>query len=127
MKTTTLTTCRNIQEAALIKGNLANNGIPCMVTNQNYTTLMPHFNRLLGSGVQVLVFEVDLEKAAKILYPQNSVISKCPFCNSEHIKLGLGKFRFWKLFVIVLSIFVATPINNIEATYHCINCKSDFN
>ena len=67
MKTAILTTCNTVLEANLIKGMLENNDIPCFLTNENVTSLLPQFNGLLGSGVNILVDENDLEKAQKLL------------------------------------------------------------
>ncbi|NCA83982.1 MAG: DUF2007 domain-containing protein [Clostridia bacterium] len=126
MKTIRLTTCQNIQEAALIKGHLENEGIPCILTNQNITTLLPHFNNMLGSGVQVLVDENDLEKAASIIFPDQDEPLSCPFCNSTNIKYSLGSKKLSKMFFILISALHTIPINNISKTYHCADCNSDF-
>jgi len=72
-----------------------------------------------------MVFEEDYHKAASLLNQQDTDIILCPFCNSEHIRVGLGKYKYRKLFAIILSIISATPVNNIENTYYCLDCKSD--
>ncbi len=55
MRFINLCTVDNSYEANFIKEDLEDNGIPCILTNENITTLMPHMNGILGSGVQVLV------------------------------------------------------------------------
>ena len=67
MKTICVTTCDNVIEAYAIKDKLYNEGIECMLTNENFTSLMPFMNNMLGSGIQILVFESDYEKALQII------------------------------------------------------------
>jgi hypothetical protein len=67
MKVVRLTLSDTSFEANLIKGRLESEGVPCFLANENITTLLPHFNRMLGGGVQIMVFERDLEKASEIL------------------------------------------------------------
>ena len=98
-----------------------------MITNENFTTLMPHYNRMFGSGVQVLVFEKDFEKASSIIHLPESSIAVCPFCGSSRIKYGLGRTRANKLVAILMSLFAFIPFNNIGNTYHCSDCNADFN
>lgn len=62
-----LLTCNTAFEANLIKGRLENEGIEGFLINENITTLMPHLNPISGSGVQLMVFQKDLEKAREIL------------------------------------------------------------
>ncbi|WP_083631338.1 putative signal transducing protein [Labilibacter marinus] len=50
-----LITCDNAFEANLIKGRLESEDIPCILTNENISNLLPSYNHLMGSGVQVLV------------------------------------------------------------------------
>jgi len=92
MQTTRLITCDSLAEAHLIKGKLNNEGIECFLTNENITNLMPHYNNMLGSGVQIIVNEVDLIAARKIikdkLAPDNDIIV-CPYCGSTDIGLGI--------------------------------------
>jgi hypothetical protein len=67
MKVIRLMTCKTAFEANLIKGRLENEGIPSFLTGENFTTLMPNFLGSFGSGVQVMVFEKDKEKADEVL------------------------------------------------------------
>ena len=122
-----LTTCYNITEASLLKHLLENEEIECFFTNENFTSLMPGYNGILGSGIQIMIEEKDHEKATKLLNIQiNTVIIKCPKCNSENISFGLGKNRIKKVLFAILSAFIVTPLGNIGGTYYCKNCKQDF-
>ena len=67
MKTVILTTCDNSTEAHLIRGNLASEGIESFLSNENYTSLYPNMSGLIGSGIDIMVAEEDLEHALQII------------------------------------------------------------
>lgn len=125
MKYINLHTVDNSYEANFIKDNLADEGIDCILTNENFTTLMPHMNGVLGSGIQILVDKDDYDRAKQILDKRNnSDIHVCPNCNSSQIKYGLGtKHRFKKLLAIAIALVAATPVRHIRQTYYCKDCK----
>jgi hypothetical protein len=128
MQTIRLLTCDNIQEANLIKGRLENEGIPAIVTNENFTTLMPFYNGMLGAGVQVLVHEHDYQRASELLVLNtidDSAI-KCPNCSSSNIKFGLGVKKRNKIFMVLLSLLFFVPFGNIKSTYFCLDCRTEF-
>ena len=54
-KTIRLITCDTITDASFVKNRLNNEGIDCFLTNQNFTSLLPNYYNLFGSGVQVFV------------------------------------------------------------------------
>ncbi|MFV0392382.1 MAG: DUF2007 domain-containing protein [Paludibacteraceae bacterium] len=68
MKTIILKSCNNSFEAKLIQGNLANEGIECIISNEHYTSLYPNMNGAMGNGIQLLVKEEDAERALKIIH-----------------------------------------------------------
>lgn len=125
--TAVLTTCNNVMDANLIKGMLENNGIECFLVNENTTTLLPHFNGMLGSGVQVVVWNDDLATAAQLLNPtpQDQPVT-CPNCHSTNVKLSLGKGRFKKIIAVIISILVMIPFGNIHYGYCCCKCGTEF-
>lgn len=63
-KTVVLTTCKNVMHAHILKGALENEGIPSILQNE-----LSAFVALQGIdyGVQILVFEKDLDRAKVIL------------------------------------------------------------
>ena len=67
MKAIKLTTCGSSIEANIIKGRLNNEGIYCFITNEHFTTLMPHYNQIIGGAAQIMVNEKDYEKATEIM------------------------------------------------------------
>ena len=122
-----LTTCNTTIEANMVKHTLENEEIECFLTNNNFTTLMPGYNGMLGAGIQIMIEEKDLEKATKLLnIEENTGIIKCPNCNSENISFGLGINSMRKVFFAILSAFISIPMGNIRNTYFCKDCKQDF-
>ncbi len=126
MKTIRLITCESPIEANIIKGRLESEGIHCFITNENFSNLMPHYNRILDSGVQVIVSEVDYQKAIDLLELNQEKAILCPHCQSKNISITLGNNWFRKTIVILLSMLFFIPFNNINSTYHCRDCKADF-
>jgi len=127
-KTTTLMTCTNSLEANIIKGRLANEGIQSFTANDNFSSLMPHFNKILGGGVQVVVYKTDYKKALQILGENNKKATDtvCPNCGSKNISFGLGRQKLRKIAAIILSLLLWIPFNNINNIYYCTNCKTEF-
>lgn len=121
-----LITCENTIEANLVKGRLENEGINCFLTNENFANLMPHYNRILGAGVQIMINETDLEKAVELLELNKNKELYCPNCNSKNVKVSLGKNKFKKIFAIILSLFSGVPFNNINSINRCADCKTEF-
>jgi Zn finger protein HypA/HybF involved in hydrogenase expression len=123
-----LITCGDTWEAHIIKDKLQNEGIRCFLTNQNFTNLMPHFNGVMGAGIQVFVREVDLENARQLirdkLEPENEEII-CPHCRSKDIKLGLGKLKGLKIFNVIIALLCVLPFGNLKPKYFCNQCKEE--
>lgn len=127
MKTVVLTTCNNAVEANLIKGMLENNGIECFLTNENFSNLMPFYNGIMGSGVQVVIDENDLVRAKELLaYQSKPDEIVCPECGSHNIEFSLGSNKLKKLLAIILSLFCWAPFGNIRNTYYCNDCNTEF-
>jgi hypothetical protein len=66
MKTIKLMNCNDSFEANLIKAKLEDAGIPCFLTNENFSSLYPLFPPA-WKEIQVMIREEDLEKAIEIL------------------------------------------------------------
>jgi len=64
-KMVVLTTYKNAMHAHILKGALANVGIPSMLTNELSASVA--LQGTIDMGVQVLVFEKDLLSAKKVL------------------------------------------------------------
>jgi len=127
MSIISLTTCSNVIEANMTKNILENEGIACFLTSENFTTLMPHYNNMLGAGIQIMIDENDCDKARLLIDSRSDLKNlKCPVCNSDNVSFGLGMSRLKKIVVIFLSVLFFIPFNNIRNTYYCKNCKADF-
>jgi hypothetical protein len=115
-------------QAKFIKDNLANEGIECIVTNENFTAMMPHMNGMLGAGIQILVDKDDFERASQIVTNRNSrEIQVCPNCGSSNINYGLGsRHRFKKLFALLIAFVIGTPVRHIKQTHFCKDCSTEF-
>jgi len=128
VETVKLITCGNLTEAHIIKGRLLNEGINCFLTNENFTNLMPLYNNILGSGVQILINIDDIEKAQLILKdiikPNNTDLI-CPNCGSKNIGLGLGRKKTFKVINILLALISGFPLGNLKSNYHCKDCKTE--
>lgn len=123
MKSTLLITCNNSVEAALIKGNLANEGIECMATNERYTSLYPNMSGL-GSGIRILVDEADVERAMQVIQGDDWKIH-CPKCKSADVLFEkTGTLRFIKN--IIKAFVTITPFENMKAKYSCNECGNKF-
>ena len=126
MKTELLTTCPTNYQAEIIKGILSSEGITCMLINSNFSSLVPMYYGIFGSGVQVRVFEMDLERA-KIVVNLEDDYNECPNCGSKDVVLT---FKNWKERLLVFfTLIFGTPIGNIMTNYKCKNCghKMDIN
>ncbi len=53
-------------EANIIKGVLESNGVPCFLSNETFSSVLPLTNTGVGS-IRLNVFAEDVEKAQKIL------------------------------------------------------------
>ena len=133
-KTIKLITCDNVTDAYFIKGRLNNEEIECILTNENITNLLPLYNTMLNSGIQIYVSEEDLLRAQEIikdkLEPDNTEII-CPHCGSNKISLGIGKHKWMKFFNIFIILFgtllmgMLTPMGNLKPKYYCKECKEE--
>lgn len=127
MTTTILTTCNNAFEASLVKGMLENNEIKCFLTNENFSTLMPHYSGVMGAGVQIIIDEKDMPKAKELLLPQSKEnVLVCPGCGSLNVSFGLGSNRVKVILAVLFSLFIWIPFGNIKCIYYCQDCKTEF-
>jgi hypothetical protein len=126
---TRLTTVSNSIDATLLQHRLERAGIRSFVTNENISAMLPHFNGILGQGIQVMVGEEDYEKARAILAIHGNAmqVEKCPFCGSTNIGFGMrGKNRWGDRILVFISLLFAVPFGNIKNKYYCKACKEDF-
>ena len=133
-KLITLMTFDNSFEAHLLESKLADHDIESYIQDENFATLIPLYNNLLG-GIKLMINSADLEKARQVLSEIDSTpltnekdkIIRCPRCNSDKIDSNFKSIKSIKsFFVMLLALFtVAHPIN-IEKSYSCLDCNNKF-
>lgn len=124
-----LTTVSNSIDATFLQNRLEQDEIVSFTTNENISALLPHFDGMLGNGVQIMVREEDFEKAKQLLesYQKQNEVTACPHCGSSNIGFGMrGKNRIGDKLLIFVSLITAIPMGNIKNKYYCRDCKEDF-
>lgn len=125
MQTTTLITLDDSTEAHLIKGRLANEGIECFLTNENYTGLYPGRNNWFGHGIQIMVDKKDEEKAREVIQDTLEQIDEeliCPYCKSTDIVVSAGGNSLFRLLSVLGSLLAAFPHGTPKPKYYCKRC-----
>jgi len=127
MKTTVLKTFESATEAHLARIRLEDEGISCFVANENFSTLMPNYYGMMGSGIQLVVFENDAPKASEVLSTSDAFnVLSCPNCGSNSIEYGMGKKGMSKWLIAIMSFLAVIPLSNIRRTNICMECHSEF-
>jgi hypothetical protein len=124
-----LTTVSNSIEATFLQHKLESEGIVSFLANENTGTMLPHLHGMLGHGIQIMVRDIDYEKAKQILTAREIAerIVKCPNCGSSHIGFGMaGKTRIGDRLLIFFSLIIGIPMGNIKNKYYCKDCKEVF-
>lgn len=129
MKTVKLITCNDAAQAHIIQGALENEGIESILQNENMSTV---FRGLIQNiaGVNILVADVDYEKAIEVLR-QNQMLPEelkcCPHCGSSDIKFVLKKeHRLRTICAVLASMLAGTPPGNNHWEYICNVCGQKF-
>ena len=128
-RTVKLITCDDAFRAHLIQGALENEGIPSVIHNENTSNVMRGFVSNL-SGVDVLVYEADYQKALDLL-ERNQMIGEqlkyCPACGSDDIRFGLRKGkRLRAVWAALLSALTFAPPGTAHWEWHCRQCGARF-
>lgn len=124
MKTSVLTTLDDAISANLMRTKLESEGIPCYLTNENITTLLPPMYNILGSGIQVIV-PTDQLQEARIVSGINNQQLQCPNCGSTNLVNQMFK-RKNKYLIALMAIFLILPVGNLLNNFTCIDCKHSF-
>jgi len=127
MKTTVLKTFESATEAHLARIRLEDEGISCFVANENFSVLMPNYFGMMGSGIQLVVFENDASKALQVLSESDALNElSCPNCGSNSIEYGMGKTGLAKWLVVLMSFLAFIPLSNIKRVNICKECHAEF-
>jgi hypothetical protein len=114
-----------VVEANLAKTKLDAYGIPCFLTDENFTGWYPVRNSVFP-GVRLHIFEKDHDEAAMILDGDKNQpgFIACPQCGShDHEPYLSGLERLNAFFAGVLGfLFVKAP----HASYQCNHCQHIF-
>lgn len=118
MNLTHLTTLYDTVSANILRTKLESENIPCVLHNENITSLLPNAQNVMGSGVRVMVPKEFLNQALEIAELGEQKIV-CPDCGSDHIvnvsNLKRKKFKFF--FILLVGI-----IGDLPSKYSCSNC-----
>lgn len=109
-----------VVQANLVKTKLDAYGIPCFLSEENFSTWYPFRNQLFP-GVRLHIFEKDYAQVREILEDSPMTIdeSTCPRCKSSHIKLEeADNTTEWKEFFS--QLFFASPRKKV---YRCQECS----
>lgn len=129
MKTVRLITCPDPAQAHIIQGALENEGIASLLHNENMSTVMRGYISDI-TGVDVLVYEKDFDRAADLL-ERNQMIPEllkyCPCCGTSDIEFVLRKqHRLRAIMATILSMLAAAPPGTDHWEYVCKKCGAHF-
>ena len=129
MKTIRLITCDDAFQAHVIQGALANEGIASVLHNENTSNILRGLTPTI-TGVDILVYEDDYERAMTLL-ERNQMIPEqlkyCPECFSPHIKFVLKKSHGFRACMAALfSVLAAAPPGTAHWEYICKDCGAHF-
>jgi hypothetical protein len=95
--------------------------------NENYTNLRPG-NAMLGSGIQVFIFDYDATRAVELLMNREQKDHKtelCPYCGSDQIEMRPNINRLKYYFYLIISLLMASPVGRVNSSFYCKKCNRD--
>lgn len=134
MSLVTLKVFQNAIEAHLIKSKLEAEGIPCVLFDENITTLAPFYS-LVSGGIQLKISSLDVEAADEVLKEiasskytnEQGETLHCPNCHSEDFysdfKSSKSKINLFSWFS---AIFFGSTMSFDNGVYKCKNCNTEF-
>lgn len=130
----TIRSFENPIDAHLLKTKLEDEGIPCVVFDENMITLNPLFNVSVG-GIKLKVHEHDIDRAMEVTKEYDNApvtdeqdhVVQCPDCGSHELYTGFRSMKGWKgiLSTIISFVLVVFPIH-INTVYRCKECGCEF-
>ncbi|MEQ8519421.1 MAG: DUF2007 domain-containing protein [Cytophagales bacterium] len=120
-----LTTVDNSIQAELVCNKLRNHGIEPIIFNEHFTTLMPQYYGMMGSGIQNKVKDSDQKYAIEIL-DLNSQSTVCPNCKSNKIEFKSNNSGFLKSVFYFIALIFFIPIGNVINSCICKDCDYEF-
>lgn len=128
MRYLSLTTLEDSYQAHFLRKALEDEGIRCIVVNENMSNLFPLAGPL-GNQIQIQVVEADFDVARNVLnkLKVNTDTIRCPHCESLNIKYGLGNAnRLKRIFFLVMATIFSIPIAKVHFVYYCLDCNTEF-
>lgn len=129
MKTIKLITCNDSFQARIIKGALENEGIAVALHNENTSNVLRGMPVSI-TGVDILVYEDDYEKAMSILEDNQMIEERliyCPYCGSKNIKFGLRKnHKLRAILSTLMAMLAAAAPGTNHWEYTCKECGKTF-
>ena len=114
-----------VMMANLAKTKLDAYGVPCFLTEENFTGWYPFRNQIFP-GVRLHIFEKDLESVKEILAEirMETDPTTCPQCAGQNVTIKDTEHADgWHL--LPVNLFISSiPAN--KKVYHCIDCKHDW-
>lgn len=122
-------------EANIIQTRLADQGIPCFLTDENLATINPLYNQAIG-GVKLNVFEKDIARIDAILAEspkdmemfaeETDTLLRCENCGSTNVGLGQSTKKRFSWWVTLVSILLSIFPFKANRCYHCYDCGHEF-
>lgn len=113
-----------VMQANLAKTKLDAYGIPCFLTEENFTSWYPLRNQIFP-GVRLHIFEKDSDKVKEVLTesPLGIDATVCPRCNSKNVSIEeTEKGKGWYI-AITLLFAIISPRKKV---YRCHDCKNEW-
>ena len=122
-----LQTYTNYMDAHIIFGRLESEGIHCWLKDEHTVTINPIWSQTVG-GIKLMVAKDQAEEAMQLIQQYEAERRQqfvCPSCNSGNIELVSSnrKASNW-IQTIIGFLFTINP--PVEKTWHCFNCKAEF-
>ncbi|BDD07403.1 putative signal transducing protein [Aureibacter tunicatorum] len=124
MSLSELITLDNSISANMLKIKLENEGISCVLHNENFTNMMPLYFNMLGCGVRVMVQTKNIKRARKIALINPDKL-KCPNCGSTKIQ-NSATLKTNKILFSLIIILLCLPVGNLLTNYFCEICDHRF-
>jgi predicted RNA-binding Zn-ribbon protein involved in translation (DUF1610 family) len=121
-----LRTYDNYIEAHLAKNKLENAGIPCFITNEYTSTMLPTTTYMLQGGIQLMVRKEDWAEAQSLFASDEETGFRCPECGSENIVAGERWKSVKNMLLLIFSLLLAVPLGRARNIHLCRNCRHVF-
>ena len=114
-----------VMQANLAKTKLDAYGVPCFLTEENFTSWYPFRNQLFP-GVRLHIFEKDSAQVKEVLSENHLETDPilCPRCNAKNVTIeDTVKADGWHLLPVVLFV---TSFPRNKKVYHCHECGNEW-